>query len=89
MSWPKGIAYGLGIVAAGYLTMRLTTPTSGQLYNALSPELKQEADKARKEHVEYQKELKALLQKNMDSDHLVWQVEPLKAPPPSESRRDQ
>ncbi|RKP40169.1 hypothetical protein BJ085DRAFT_40762 [Dimargaris cristalligena] len=95
MSWQKGLAYSLGIIGGGYLLMRYTTPTPDQLYNhaalvfeystlALSPELKEEADKRRKDQAHEQAELMQLLRRNMAADQPVWKVQP----PHPESKND-
>ncbi|KAJ1982417.1 assembly factor cbp4 [Dimargaris xerosporica] len=68
MSWTKGLLYGAGIVGLGYLLLRTTTPSEEKLYQALSPELKQEADRLREDKEKRQRQIGLMIKQNMQSD---------------------
>ncbi|KAH9946269.1 uncharacterized protein BXZ73DRAFT_95771 [Epithele typhae] len=42
--WGRVTLYSIGIIGAGYATMRLTVPTPEETYAAMSPDLRRKVD---------------------------------------------
>ncbi|KAK9719868.1 hypothetical protein K7432_004495 [Basidiobolus ranarum] len=71
----KAIVYSGAIMGGAYAMMKLTVPTPEQLYERLPEEMKQEVIKHREERLKKHQLLMETIQKNVDSDRPVWDVQ--------------
>ncbi|AGO09848.1 AaceriAAL142Cp [[Ashbya] aceris (nom. inval.)] len=78
--WLRVYAIGFGIIGAGVLLFKYTTPTDEELIAALSPELRQQYERERNLRQAEQQELMRIVKKTSTSETPVWNTGPIKSP---------
>ncbi|ORX80991.1 hypothetical protein K493DRAFT_320780 [Basidiobolus meristosporus CBS 931.73] len=74
-NWGKAFVYSGVIIGGAYAMMKLTVPTPEQLYERLPEEMKQEVIKNKTEREKKHQLLMETIQKNVNSDRPVWDVQ--------------